>query len=157
MLIIKTLRRKYGSILGPNRSDAKLEHMAREICANSAKPFNSDLEDPKAFLDQFAGDNLRWESLGLLFTFREYGPDVNGSGMQAAPPKRGWEKKVAQELWSEPARQCLRLCLVLAKTFSDGNTIAMYLCIRQMVVDSLVYGDASEYLPPSVQQRTSTE
>ena len=142
--ILATLQRRYGSALGPNRDDVQLELMARDFSANSREPFNNDIEDPEAFLDQFAGDDLRWESIGLLFCFREYAPDVNGSGAAPPPRSRVWDKKISLQLWSEPARRCLHLCLDLARNFTEGNSILMFLYIRHMVINSLVYGDASK-------------
>src|SRR3546814_14405078 len=50
-----------------------LQQMACFLTANTARPFREDLADPDEWLRQFTGFNLRWESIGLLFSFNEMG------------------------------------------------------------------------------------
>lgn len=152
--IVNVLRSKYGDILrGTKRDDAKLEAMAREISANTAKPFDEDLSDGEAFLSQFCGEDLRWESLGMLFIYREFAPDVNGSGVVPAPWGLNDNRQIKVgflEIWPEASRACLSICLDMAKRFSDGNTITVFLGTRLMVIDSLVFGDACTSCPSLV-------
>lgn len=140
--VLNQLEQLYGDTLttGP-RDDAKLQNMAEKICANSSRPFDNDIVDPAGFLDQVVGPDLRWESLGLLFTFRELAPDVNGSNVVPPPEDLGrtWD------IWPEAGRACLKLCIELAKSFTDGNTILCFLYLRLVNIDALVFGDSSAY------------
>jgi hypothetical protein len=147
--ILATLRRRYGKVLSqkPKRDESLLELMAYEICENSAAKFDSDLADPESFMDQFAGEHLRWESLGLLFAHREMAPDCNGS--DAVPPRespcRKWETRDGfLELWPVASRTCLNSCIEMARCFCDGNSLMMLLTTRLIIIDSLAYGNASK-------------
>lgn len=61
--ILDTLYVEWGKYLDRGRSILKLEDMARRISVNTAKSVLNKAE-PDAWLDQFRGPNLRWESLG---------------------------------------------------------------------------------------------
>lgn len=53
----------FGKYLQGDRSVALLEEMAQILCKNTAKPVIDHLS-PDDWVGQFAGPNLRWESLG---------------------------------------------------------------------------------------------
>ena len=104
--------------------DSHLEEMARMLCANTAKPISEDATDLEGWLEQFIGDNLRWESLGLLFTSRDL--------FLAGEPVGG-----------ESLLTYLSICIDLARKFSDGNLFQLYLCYRRGIMESTEAGDAS--------------
>lgn len=51
------------------RRAADLERMALLISTNTARPWVDDEPDSEKWLASFSGRNLRWESLGILFTY----------------------------------------------------------------------------------------
>lgn len=62
---METFRRELRS-----RRAADLEKMAHLISANTARPWTDDDEpDGAKWLASFTGPNLRWDSLGILFTY----------------------------------------------------------------------------------------
>lgn len=62
--ILDTLYTEWGDYLGHARSISKLEDMTRHISVNTAKSVVNN-PDANAWLDQFRGPNLRWESIGM--------------------------------------------------------------------------------------------
>lgn len=51
------------------RRPANLEAMALLLSANTARPWADDESDTEKWLASFSGRNLRWDSLGILFTY----------------------------------------------------------------------------------------
>ncbi|KAH8664248.1 hypothetical protein BX600DRAFT_296113 [Xylariales sp. PMI_506] len=117
----------FGEYLGADRTLAKYEEMARRICYNSSRPV-IELREADAWLDQFCGPNLRWESIGLLFHHWDTG-QVPESQKYPRP------REVTQE--------CLILCVELSQEFSDGNIFLVYLKSRLATHESMISGDAS--------------
>lgn len=117
--IVRTLRRVFGSRLD---HDGSLEECAQAISANTARPFREENIDAQEWIDQFAGDTLRWESIALIWTFWETS-DVSTVGVS------------------------LKYCIELALHFAPSNDLVLYLCYRRSTMESIIRGDASN-LPP---------
>lgn len=121
-----------------NRSDLRLEELARKLCINTSRPFSDDEPDTERWMSQSLGENMRWEFMGILFTFWDHVLSTN-----SAP----WTGKRSAEFdpGFQLARKNMHLCLEVCKEFSSGNALMMYLTQRCTVVDSMFLGDASEY------------
>ncbi|KAJ6440160.1 N-terminal binuclear Zn cluster-containing/DNA binding domain-containing protein [Purpureocillium lavendulum] len=139
--VLSSLYERFGTHLGPSRTNAQLEEMALFLSRNSARPLNDDEPDPDRWIGQFSGPNLRWESLGLLYTFRELGDETP----REQDPCSDIEQFTCglTRHWPEIARVCLGLCIDLTRRFSDGNSLLLQLCIRRTVAESILSGDAS--------------
>lgn len=122
------------ALLGSDRSESRLEETARMLCVNTAKPVYDDIGGPDEWIGQFAEDNLRWESLGLLFTFINRQTHTGG---RKADPGSGWGVTLTG----------LGLCLDLAKRFSDGNLLLLLISYQRSIFESMVAGDAGEWAP----------
>jgi hypothetical protein len=123
--VLHSVQTHLRSYCDPNIDDASLEELARVLCANTARSVSENDEDVDAWLAQFSGENLRWESLGLLFTSRNV-----VSGWQSAG--RGGRNPL----------DCLGLCIELARKFSDGNLLQLHLLFRRTHMESIGVGDA---------------
>lgn len=119
----------FGQYLG--NGDEKLEELAQILCENTARPFR-DEDDPQAWLDQFTGSNLRWESLGLVWTFWELGTGPIGISDQHQKTAPG-----------PITTTCLGYCVDLARSFSQGNDLLLWLTYRRSTMESIISGDAS--------------
>ncbi|KAI1479687.1 hypothetical protein F4774DRAFT_409811 [Daldinia eschscholtzii] len=118
-----------------NRPAAKLEELARVICANTSRPFSDEESDPDKWFGQFSGTNIRWEAIGVLSVFWEFVPGSNTEfwrGKRSAEFDRGFRI----------SRETMRLCLELSKEFSPGNSMMLCLSQRCTVTDSMFVGDA---------------
>ncbi|KAK6953645.1 hypothetical protein Daesc_005950 [Daldinia eschscholtzii] len=126
----------FGDHFGPgNRPAAKLEELARVICANTSRPFSDEESDPDKWFGQFSGKNIRWEAIGILSVFWEFVPGSNTEfwrGKRSAEFDRGFRI----------SRETMRLCLDLSKEFSPGNSMMLCLSQRCTVTDSMFVGDA---------------
>ena len=113
-----------------DNDDSRLEDLAKLLCANTAKPINEDLTtDLDGWLGQFTGDNLRWESLGLLFICKHMWPGRRAAGQEAP-------------------LTCVAACIDLAKKFPEGNLMQLYVCHRRMILESTCdkgVGDAGTF------------
>ncbi|KAF0320677.1 hypothetical protein GQ607_012074 [Colletotrichum asianum] len=111
---------------------AKLSDLAETICMNTSKVFMEDEPDGNRYIDQFSGENTRWETLGLLFAYWFLG----SRGVKNTPKT----VKSAAVL-----RKCLNDCVLLARATASkaGNTLSVYLHYKRGIVDSVADGDAS--------------
>lgn len=118
--IIRSLHTLFAEHL-TDRTDAQLEEMALAISNNTSKPFKDDRSCAESWTSQYAGPNIRWESLGLVWTLWI---EINDRNLQTT-------------------RSCLAYCIELSRYFAEGNSLVLYLCYRRVVIDSLISGDAS--------------
>ncbi|KID74186.1 uncharacterized protein G6M90_00g081390 [Metarhizium brunneum] len=135
--ILESLYGRFGKYLGANRVDSQLEEIATTLSNNTLRPFSDNVRDPEEWISQLSGPNLRWESLGLLFTFKELGEDRSWA------TQRGVSGESLSKHWPEVSRVCLGLSIDLARRFSDGNSILLLLCTRRAIAESVIMGDAS--------------
>ncbi|KAH6609847.1 n-terminal binuclear zn cluster-containing dna binding domain-containing [Trichoderma cornu-damae] len=133
--VLSDLHDMFGSSLGLCRVDSQLEEVARVISENTSKPFQEGEPDPAKWLGQFTGRNLRWESVGLIFS---YGfmcfPDMSKHG--------GLDSSSAQKEWAKISRVCLGLCMDLSRRFASANSLVAQLSIRRTTLESIYAGDA---------------
>ncbi|KAM5343248.1 hypothetical protein ACJ41O_014214 [Fusarium nematophilum] len=116
---LRSLQNAFGEDL-TERDDPRLEEMGLEICNNTARPLRDEYADGREWLDQFAGETIRWESLGLIWTYWD--------GLPGTDPRT--------------VVLCLGYCIELARHFSTGNDLLLYLCYRRSTIESLLTGDA---------------
>ncbi|KAI0849497.1 hypothetical protein F5Y00DRAFT_261629 [Daldinia vernicosa] len=118
-----------------SRPTAKLEELARIICANTSRPFSDEESDPDKWFSQFSGKNIRWELIGILSMFWEFVPGSNAEfwkGKRSVKFDRGFRI----------TRENMHLSLDLCKEFSAGNSMMLCLSQRCTIVDSMSVGDA---------------
>ncbi|KAI1100907.1 hypothetical protein F4804DRAFT_344383 [Jackrogersella minutella] len=133
---LKSLYATFGHYLVQDCTSAKLEELARIICANTLKPFSDDQSDSGLWTSQFMGENTRWELIGLLSIFLVFVPGEDAAAV--------WKGKRSAEFdrTFHVQRENLRLCFELCKEFSTGNSLMLYLSHRCVVIDSRIVGDA---------------
>ncbi|KAM0250692.1 hypothetical protein ACHAQJ_008526 [Trichoderma viride] len=133
--VLSDLYERFGSYLGPSRVDSQLEEIAQFLSDNTTKPFQEDEPDPKKWIGQFTGSNLRWESLGLIFSYI-YFLDVSTMPL-------GQLSSTAKKEWTEISRICHGLCIDLSRRFASPNSLLAQLYMRRTVLESIHTGDAS--------------
>lgn len=141
--VLTSLYEQFGDHLGKNRSDARLQEVAILLARNTAREFSDEEADPDRWIDQFSGANLRWESLGLLFSLREFCEESVSSSKGHIRQDFG----VMGEPWAVLSRFCLGLCIDLARRFGSPNCLLLQLCIRRAIAESVVSGDAGKFAP----------
>lgn len=133
---LSDLHERFGSYLGLCREDSQLEEIAIFLSENTAKPFKEHEPDPE-WIGQFTGPNLRWESIGLIFSFIYFLPD---DYMTCG-------NDLARKQWSQISRVCLGLCIDLSRRFASANSLLAQLYMRRSTKESVHTGDASKWKP----------
>ncbi|KAK1455001.1 hypothetical protein CMEL01_03761 [Colletotrichum melonis] len=119
-----------------DRNDAQLSEFARRLCYNSSRPFFEHEPDPELWIAQFTKENLRWETLGLLFIYWEM-KLRNEQLPRTEVGRMGYGQKNA-------FRKCIFDCITLARQANEvGNTLLLYLYFRRMIIESIIDGDTS--------------
>ncbi|KAM0351639.1 hypothetical protein ACHAPU_002649 [Fusarium lateritium] len=118
--ILAALHRDWGEYL-TSRHDDQLEELGLYISNNTSRPLRDEHSSAKAWTDQFTGGNIRWESIGLIWTYWDGSPVFD----------------------AQMVGKCLAYCIELARHFTPGNDVLLYLYYRKATIESLVAGDAS--------------
>lgn len=127
--ILRTIQQDWGEYLA-TREEAQLEEMALCISNNTSRPIRDEHSSAKAWTDQFTGSNIRWESIGLIWTYWNGAP-----GMEATA-----------------VNKCLGYCIELVRHFTIANDILLWMCYRRTTIESLITGDAGKHAPASTYQ-----
>ncbi|KAF5554897.1 hypothetical protein FMEXI_1875 [Fusarium mexicanum] len=132
--IIKSLRQLFQSFEGSGCFD---EQVADVLCRNTSKPVNDTFDTFDDWIAQFCGQNIRWESIGLLWAHLEGLSDAIST------------LKYRQLQWVEGKRSSvlshdhIHYCIEIARRFTAGNNMLLDLCRRHAALGTMVYGDAS--------------
>ncbi|KAJ3535839.1 hypothetical protein NM208_g6969 [Fusarium decemcellulare] len=116
--------------------DSPLEKVADVLCRNTARPMKDNLDNPHDWIDQFCGQNLRWESLGLLWAH------VEGASDALAALQRRLLEWVPGKQSTETSILHIGYCIEISRHFTDGNDLLLDLCRRKSTLGTMVYGDA---------------
>ncbi|KAK3936095.1 zinc finger transcription factor YRR1 [Diplogelasinospora grovesii] len=138
--LIASLFDEFGPVLRRHRSDG-LEDMARLLTHNSNQPLDESITDSADWLASFSGRNLRWECLGILFTYWSFGSMNDSSHLETVdgnnpPPGDG---SIAMRKYKELASSCI----ALANPSRNANTLLVYAQYRHASLESNISGDAS--------------
>ena len=126
-----------------------LEDMVQLLCRNTTRPFPEDEEDPKVWLGNFSGRNLRWDALGILFTYWACAagaemvrrPDLNSGGSDAG---NGMASGSSPPMTFYHA--CAKLCIDISHEVCQvkPNTLLLYLTHQHSIIETFETGDASK-------------
>lgn len=132
---LSSLYETFGEHFGEERSDQRLLELAGAICLNTAQPIADAVSEANSWMNQLTGPNLRWETLGILFTYWNFGAQ-NGRANE--------KTKASMEKLRDASRQCIGYCLELFRAVSNvGNPILLYLSYKRVIIESTASGDAS--------------
>ncbi|RYP55434.1 hypothetical protein DL769_010176 [Monosporascus sp. CRB-8-3] len=135
--VLDSFYEEFGRYFGPRRDTAELEKVAHRLCVNTAQPFSDEENNPARWIGQLCGENLRWESLGILFCFWDLSTGPRFSS-------QAWVRdRLGRKHWDPVTQECLLLCLDLCEEFSNGNSVMLHLTWRRTINESMFTGDAS--------------
>ncbi|KXJ87361.1 hypothetical protein Micbo1qcDRAFT_208372 [Microdochium bolleyi] len=112
-----------------------LEAMAEMLCDNTAQPIRDDCETHTEWLEQFTGQRLRWETLGLLCLYLDRVSDMFDAVSYNRLEYAG-DKPVP-----EIVLVCVKYCIEIATSLTEANVLLVDLCRRAASQDSMVHGD----------------
>lgn len=142
--------REHGAALGSHRSRASVARMARDLFANGNERRPSPepgVPDDESWHNWFGGPRLRWEMIGILFTWagmmfrhkQEWDPIFQ------LAEQHGMNRQTAAENMRVCADNCLRLC----DDFVEINDIIIVLMKNCAKLRSNVVSDESAHPSPS--------
>lgn len=134
--VIESLVSVFGRTLR-SRKPKDLEEMAHLLSSNTVKHLTEDELESDAWLSSFSGRNMRWESLGILFTYWALGELAD---QPHRPELRKSDKKPAQLtlVYKEAAQICIELC-----KGCTPNSLLLYLTYKAAILESMIAGDAA--------------
>lgn len=143
--ILDSLYETYGDCFGPDADEARLAALVRLLCANTTRPFDEHEPDAQAWMAQFTGANVRWETLGVLFIYWELSArNEHLVRPDHRPPPAGG--RVAAVRLRDVYRKCIEDCSALARRATEvGNTLLLFIYWKRTIVASIVSGDTSEF------------
>ncbi|KAF2842237.1 hypothetical protein M501DRAFT_1013590 [Patellaria atrata CBS 101060] len=128
----------FGGILS-NRDYNQIRNLAQLMLSNGQNALE-DEEDPQQYMSSFSGRNLRWEALGVLFTYWAYG-SVSSPGndeiIACLDPHSKDRRKVMIRF-----KECAALCLKICDMDGYSNPIMVYLMYKLNLLQSIITGDA---------------
>lgn len=142
--LLMSLWTTFGTHLRGDR--LQLVPMAQRICDNSSQTLVEDQHDPAEWLDAFSGPNLRWEALGILFTYWAFGSLADTSTDGSLLNKADRRKVVLT--YKHHAWRCAEM----SRGSYNGNTLLAYLLYKHSLLESVISGDASGFTSTSKQQ-----
>jgi Zn(2)-Cys(6) binuclear cluster domain-containing protein/transcription factor-like protein len=119
------------------RSDIALADMAKRLCYNTSRPFPENEDEPKVWERQFSGDNFRWETLAILFTYWAFGTNVSTPVRCEIMQVPKLRHKMNDYL------EGIDICIQLCRSLNNGNTFLLFVLFRRTILESMKSGDAS--------------
>ncbi|KAH7259558.1 uncharacterized protein BKA55DRAFT_506818 [Fusarium redolens] len=133
--VITSLEATFGAKL--DRRKINLELIAQQICNNTAQPFQDIDTSSQEWIGQLCGPNLRWESIGLLWSVLRRIP---GS---LEPIEQNQFHILESGTANKPVLAFLRHSINLARHFTLANVIILDLLFQKAIMESMIVGDAS--------------
>lgn len=118
-----------------------MESWAQQIIRNTKSELH-DKEDPVEWFETFSGSNLRWEALGILFTYWSFGALASAEGDSIFSSAFQRPKSRAQAMIE--MKECAASCIALSSHVDHGNPLVVYLMYKHSLLETMVSGDASE-------------
>ncbi|KAF5622012.1 hypothetical protein F25303_12195 [Fusarium sp. NRRL 25303] len=118
----------FGSHLSDRANTTKLREMGSRICINTRKTLREDQDDPTAWIQSFSGENLRWETVGVIFLYTAL------SELTAASNEES--KRII--------RQCTEYCascITLANMGGSSGTLMLFLMYKRSVLHAWMHGE----------------
>ncbi|CZR67120.1 uncharacterized protein PAC_17019 [Phialocephala subalpina] len=137
----------YGRYLGDNRSRESVSLMADEIFDNGQQPLPDQdygTRDHTLCLNWFGGPRLRWEMIGIVFSWAGmiFKQMQEWDQIFELPELQGKNRKTSAEAMRECAVACLQLC----DDFSEINDIIVILMKNTGKLHSVIISDESDHL-----------
>ncbi|GAA85923.1 fungal specific transcription factor [Aspergillus luchuensis IFO 4308] len=125
------------------RSEEDMLETAAILTRNSKIPLQKN-QDPHAWLASFTGTRMRWETLGILYTYWACGAISSSSESQAVAEYCQAHSSVtnAKQLMTH-FKRCASLCIDLCKQLGSINLLFVYLLYKHNILEGILSGDKS--------------
>ena len=115
--------------------------MVHKLISNTARVL-PDADDPQEWIASMSGDNLRWEVLGLLFTYWAIGAvsiTRDDPVFETQPASRNDPRRLMIHL-----KECANACATICSALDCTTPYFVLLLYRNNTLESYVGGDASK-------------
>lgn len=123
------------------RDSQDLEALAQLICRNT----NSELReenDPVTWFESFSGVNLRWEALGILFTYWSFGALSSKEDDSIFTSSTGNQRKRRDVMIQ--LKECAASSIAFCSHTDHGNPLLVYLLYKHSLLETMVSSDTSK-------------
>ncbi|KAF7561652.1 hypothetical protein G7046_g2494 [Stylonectria norvegica] len=120
----------FGCYLLDRENLAKLRHLGSMICINTRRTIKEDQDDAQTWLESFAGPNLRWESVGMLFICAAFG-ELSSSYSA--------DSKILISRYTEYCSACISL----ANMGGSSGSIMLLLLYKRSMLHAYMHGETS--------------
>jgi hypothetical protein len=145
MSCAKSVWQTYDSFLTEPRTAENMQHVSAILCRNS----KTILEEPSSsddlysrWLDSFCGSNMRWETVGFLFTGLVQAtlslPERDAFFCTQKGERRD-RKSFAVEM-----KDCLQACIMLSNWMDLINLPMVTLLAKNLILQTVISGDTSK-------------
>ncbi|KLO79029.1 uncharacterized protein LW93_4352 [Fusarium fujikuroi] len=120
----------FGFHISDRTNTTKLREMGSRICINTRKTLREDQDDPTAWIQSFSGENLRWETVGVIFLYRALSELTATSNEES--------KRII--------RRCTEYCascITLANMGGSSGTLMLFLMYKRSVLHAWMHGETS--------------
>ena len=145
--MLNSLWDTFGTLLDGPRHEGQMMQMAQSLHQNSAQLLEENQTDPDEWLASFLGANLRWEALGIMFVYW-------AAGTESLPDDDDLYRSLARmpalnkrQLFAR-YHESIRLCVQLCGRPCGGNTLLLFLLLKNAMLTNISHGDASESAKP---------
>ncbi|KAF5648974.1 transcription factor [Fusarium sp. NRRL 52700] len=120
----------FGPYLSDRANTYKLREMGSRICINTRKTLREDQYDSSAWIESYSGENLRWETVGVIFLYTAL------SELSAT----------SNEDSKRIIRRCTEYCascITLANMGGSSGTLMLFLMYKRSVLHAWMHGETS--------------
>lgn len=136
--IINSLRSAFAQ--SRDQEEEGLKIIAERISRNTERPIRDDVSTKEEWLHQFCGENLRWESLGLLWASLQRVSDILHS---ICCRHLDW---LAAKYSTKTGCTCLDYCITISRHLAEQNILLLDIARRRSTLESIVCGEARRFL-----------
>jgi hypothetical protein len=140
--LITSLWEYFGSVL-TTRSQTELQAMAEVLTQNSERPLNEDIDDAQEWMASFSGPNMRWECLGILFSYWSLA-SLHYMGEQDDPvqPNPAWRHPKGRRAMLCMYHELAGTSIAIADPTRNANSLVLCALYKYSLAESRVSGDA---------------
>lgn len=114
--------------------------LSRALFENTASVLR-DSDDLIKWGDSFSGRNMRWETIGILFTYWAFGATCSSDTdphITSQRPPHNDRRQLTLDL-----KDCASTCITLCNAVDANNPLFVHLLYKHMLLESIIEGDAS--------------
>lgn len=128
----------FGNLLREGLHNSLVHYITR----NTQNVFEEDKANAKEWLDALLGTKLRWELLGILFTYWTFG--AISSPIDSSVFDFGDGRTLSRGEFIRELKVSTSSCISICETITSGNSLMIYLLYKDNLLNAVLNGEASD-------------